>query len=422
MFLVSAPPLPDAAPSHQSGDGMPAVVQSISHGVLLNVFFLVAISDVTSVSLGGGNVRWAWAALPFLFFLLPKRRDPKGMLFLTMLLFATHVAASFMSGLVVKGLIYSSWIWVNYIFFFRVGYLLAIELQDRVWQALLWGGRIQIVLGIVLVLLGMHERARFIYFEPSYLAIGLVPYLFATLFWSRKKWLDGSFLVALIVFNQSANMMIAILVAMVFWLASNRRIWVSVSLSVLVVLAGYISYQVALGDPSNPNHGVATWVAENGISLDMITAILSRAGNRVPRFQAAMEMLPGHWLTGFGPGAYLDITANRNFDHIIDGLEYLDPAGLPVINILLEAISNAGVLAAVVLLAVFVHVMHLVITRVEDDRERRVMIGSLFAFGVMLQFESSYLRAYVWLAFGIFVARALHRDPGPTVPGVQGSA
>lgn len=37
--------------------------------------------------------------------------------------------------------------------------------------------------------------------------------------------------------------------------------------------------------------------------------------------------------------------------------------------------------------------------------EKWIMLGCLAAFGLMLQFESSYLRAYVWFAIGVFVAR-----------------
>lgn len=422
MSVVSSSFLSDKISACPESGSAPTVAMPVYYGILFNVFFLLAISDVTSVSLGGGNVRWAWVFLPFLFFLLPKRKDPKGMLLLTMLLFVTHVAASFISGFVVKGLIYSVWIWINYLFFFRAGYLIAGELREGVWAALLWGGRAQIVLGVVLVLLGVHERARFVYFEPSYLAIGLVPYLFVSLFWSREKWLDGIFLLILVIFNQSANMVVAMVVAMLYWLVVNRRVWISVIFLVFAILVGYISYRVVLDDPASPNHGVAVWVADNGVNLDMIYAIIGRAGNRAPRFQAAMEMLQGHWLNGFGPGVYVDITANRDFDHITDGLEYLDPAGLPVINVLLEAVSNAGVLAAVVLIVVFLYVMFLVIVRVNDNDERRVMIGAMLAFGVMLQFESSYLRAYVWLAFGIFVARALHLRVVSIVPAGKETA
>lgn len=379
------------------------------NSILFNCFFLVAIADVTSLNLSGGNIRWAWFALPFLYLLLPKGGEPKVMFNLTAVFFVLHLMSAAISGWLVKGFLYSSWILINYLFFFRAAYLLTGALKEHVWSALLWGGRAQIVLAIAFVLFGMHERAQFIYFEPSYLAIGLIPYLFTAIFWSRQKWIDGILMVALIAFNQSANMLIAICVAFVFWLFINRRIWVSVALVVLVVLGGYVFFTIALEDAANPNHSIALWIAENGISLDVVTTVLARAGNRVPRMQAALEMLDGHWFTGFGPGVYLGNTANLNFNHITDGLEYLDPAGLPVINVLLESITNAGLIAAILLIFVFLYIIYLVITRVKHTMERRIIIGAMIALGFMLQFESSYLRAYVWLTFGVFVARALHQ-------------
>lgn len=382
----------------------------IPSAVLFNLFYLVGVADLTSLNLGAGSVRWAWMALPLMCIRLPKGGEPKIVFILTLLFFAVHLIAALLSEWVLKGLLYSSWIIFNYAFFFRAGYLLANELQEHIWSAFLWGGRLQIVAAVALVLCGIHDRAQFIYFEPSYLAVGLVPYLFAAMLWSRIKWLDCFLLLALIAFNQSANMLMAISIAVLFWLITNGRIWISLGLAFLLIFIGYIFYLITLGDTSSPNHGVAVWISENGISIELTKAILARAGNRIPRMLAALEMLDGHWLIGFGPSVYLENTANLNFDHLTDGVDYLDPAGLPVINVLLESITNAGLLAAILLSIIFLYVLYISITRVDDVREKRMIVGALLAFGLMLQFESSYLRAYVWISFGVFVARALRRE------------
>jgi hypothetical protein len=348
--------------------------------------------------------------------LLPKRSEPKAVFFILSMLFCVHLFAASVSDSVAKGFYYSVWIPINYIFFFRSAYIITAGLKDRVWLAFLWGGRIQILTAITLVVLGVHERAQFIYFEPSYMAIGLVPYLFASLFWSSNKLLDVSLVVALIVFNQSANMMIAIIVAFIFLLLTSQRLWLSIGLVLLTILCGYVFYQIALNDVGNPNHGIAVWLNENSISLDMMTAIFARAGNRIPRMLAALEQLNGHWLMGFGPGGYVEYTANRNFDHLTEGLDYLDPSGLPVINVLLEACANAGILAAILLICIFLYVLYMALIKIRNRSERRVIVGAMFALGVMLQFESSYLRAYVWLAFGVFVARSLHQNSESYLP------
>jgi hypothetical protein len=381
----------------------------ILYGLLFNCFYFVAIADVTSLAVLGGNVRLAWILIPFLYCLIPKGREPKYALLATAMLFIFHMLASIMSESVVKGVIYSCWIWVNYIFF-RAAYILTHVLRGHVWSSLLWGGRVQIVFAIVMVLFGFHERAQFIYFEPSYLAIGLVPYIFVVIFWSVHKWIDAVLLIFLIVFNQSANMMLAMIVAAVYWLITNRKLWLSFVIVVFSVLLICILYQIALADPSNPNHAVVLWFHVNGLNYDFIDIILSRGGNRMPRMQAALEVLEDNWFFGFGPGSYLDISASRNFDHITNGIEYLDPAGLPVINVLIESVANAGIFAALVLVAFIIFIYKMVSSRVKDWREKRIILGALLTICVLMQFESSYLRAYLWFICGVFMARSINNS------------
>jgi O-antigen ligase len=196
-----------------------------------------------------------------------------------------------------------------------------------------------------------------------------------------------------------------VFVALLFWLFCNKRFKVSAALLALIPCLLYLAYWVALVDPDSPNHGIAEWVSENSLTVDFWVELLKRAGNRYPRFEAALEMVEGHWWLGLGPGGYAALTKGMNFDHISGGVAYFDPAGLPVINVLLEAVTNAGIFSALVLVACFAYLVSCV-ARVQDDLQRWTMMGALFAIGLMLQFESSYLRAYVWFAAGVFVSQS----------------
>jgi hypothetical protein len=378
--------------------------------ILFNLIYLVGISDLTSLSIGGGNVRWAWASLPLLALLVPGRRGDTPLLRASLGLFAVHVVAAFAAGAVGRGLVYSVWILVNYYFFFRAAYLITRALGDRVWDAILWGGRVQIACGVLLTLAGIDERARFVYFEPSYLAIGLVPYLFTVVIRSHRRLLDYGLLLSLLVANQSANMLLAMATALVFWLACTRRLLVLLGLAIAIPAAAYGGYRHALNDPADPNHGVAAWLSENPINVEIAAVLLTRAGNRAPRVEAALEVVGDRWLFGLGPGNYNDITSSMNFDHLTGGLEYQDPAGMPVINVLLEAVSNAGLPAAAILLLVYLAVARDAL-QIRNNEERWIVLGSLTAIGLMLLVESSYLRAYVWFAFGVFVARSRASRP-----------
>ena len=116
-------------------------------------------------------------------------------------------------------------------------------------------------------------------------------------------------------------------------------------------------------------------------------------------------MQEGNWLLGTGPGSYAELTQGRDFSAISGGVEYLDPAGLPVINVFLEAANNAGIFAALVMLFWSVYVAK-TLMHTKNAVERRLMLGASVALFLMLMFESSYLRAYVWITMGVFLARA----------------
>jgi len=386
-----------------------------SLALLFNIFYFIAISDVTSLNIAGGNIRWSWIALPFLCLLLPKGKEPRIIIIYVLALFFIHVEASFLYGSFIKGFVYSAWILVNYLLFFRSAYLITSQLKDGVWNAFLMGGRIQIISAVILVALGAHERAQFIYFEPSYLAIGLVPYLFASIFWSKHKLLDYSLILLITISNQSATMMAALFVSILFWLTFNKRFFISFLLLIFTPLSVYLAYWFSLNNASNPNHSIAVWISENGINYDLLLVLLQRGGNRIPRLQAALDLIDGKWLTGLGTGSYVEITSNMNFDYITDSIKFLDPAGLPVINVILEAIANAGIFAALILTLVFLTIFFKG-TRIINRQERFIILGSLTAFGIMLQFESSYLRAYVWFAFGVFAARS-RKSPAVIISG-----
>ncbi|MEY2689139.1 MAG: hypothetical protein RL375_3337 [Pseudomonadota bacterium] len=383
--------------------------------LLFNLVYLAAIADVTSMSFQGGAVRAAWLLVPFLLFLLPAYRDAWMPLLAVFLLFSLHVVASFVVGPLLKGLAYSFWILVNYVLFYRTAYVLTALLGSRVWNVVLLGGRVQILLGVLLFAFGVHERTQFIYYEPSYLAIGLVPYLFCVLFWSRRRLVDYSLLGLVLVTNQSANLMLALVVAVALWFLYARKAGQLLALSLLVAAAAVGFFWAALSNPDNPNHGLAVWFSENGWNPELWTEVGRRAGNRLPRLQAALELLDGRWWFGLGPGNFPALTVGMDFDALSGGVDYYDPAGLPVINVFVEAAANAGILALLMVAVMFVMVFFAAL-RIHDRKERWIALGIVVAFCVMLQIESSYLRAYVWFSFGVLMARvdvarrALHPD------------
>lgn len=381
----------------------------LKYGFLFSLVYFIAISDFTSVNIAGGNFRLLWLALPLVYFFIPRGREPKWPFVFASFLCLMHLMAAIASDSKLQGVFFSFWIFFNYIFFFRTAFLITLKLGDDIWKVVLLGGRVQVVFGILFVFFGLHERAQFLYFEPSYLAIGLVPYVFTIFFWVEKKSLDFFLLFSLVAFNQSANLMLAIAIASFFWLFVNKRIWQSLLGFFFVLISAYVAFLFALSNPASPNHAVASWLSDNGVSAELVTAILSRGGNRVPRMEAAFEILEeGNWWVGVGPGSYIEMTKVRDFGHISGAVAYLDPAGLPAVNILLESALNAGIFSTICMVIFYLYCLRLAAVEVKNFRERSLILGAMLAFGLMMMFESSYLRAYIWIAFGVFVSRA-HR-------------
>lgn len=387
---------------------------------LFLIFFLVSISDATSISIGSGNIRIAWILLPFLAFLLPKFKDDGGSLIFSCTLFAIHIISSIYNDIIISGSIFSFWIIFNYFFFFRSGYIITKIIGDKIWDAILALGRLQIIIGCALQFAGIHERTQFTYYEPSYLAIGITPYILCTVFWSQRKLLDYLLISILLITSQSANLAIAISLTAVCYLFFSRKFAITAAIILLTPTFIYLSYWIVLQNPENPNYGLANWINQNGIGAELIFEVLRRAGNRVPRIEAALEILNENWWLGVGPGKYIGLTSNMNFDHLTDGISYYDPSGLPAINIIIESMINSGIGGAIIILAYSGYIFHRV-RKTENNNERQLMLGSLLALFTMLQIESSYLRAYVWLILGVFLARtpsssALSIDLSPEHP------
>lgn len=370
--------------------------------LLFIILNMVAASDITSISLGFGSIRLAWALLPIIYIFLPRTKENKFPLACAAALFLIHVIASFVSDDWISGIVYSAWIVVNYIYFFRSGYSIGKETGSLIWYAVLISGRIQILCGIIFVIFGLHERAQFFYFEPSYMAIGLIPYIIATAHYSNARKIDFLLIVALIAFTQSANLLIVIACAATTFLIAKRKI--KSTIIALAIISPLIYYYLnwAAGNGESPNHYIAKLFLEEGLNGDAWLELINRAGNRFPRMQAAFDSInPNNFYLGMGPGRYTQITSNINFDHLTNGLEYLDPAGLPVVNVILELLTNAGILAAAI---VVVFTAHLLIKskNISDTASRRIVISSIATVAIVMQIESSYLRAYIWLYFGLF--------------------
>jgi hypothetical protein len=374
----------------------------------LHLALLAAGADLSGIDVGGTSVRLAWVLLPVAAFMIRRSRVDMYWLLATLLLVTIHVLASIGSMAPLRGIVYSGWIIFNYILLFRPGINAARQLGSEVWQVVIVSGRIQIIGGLLLVAAGVHDRAQFLYYESSYMAIGLIPYVFASIYLSRRRALDIGLIVVLLASNQSASLALVLIVAFVGWLVREGLSWQSVSVIAAVPLFAVGMAMRALSDPLSANYNIVKYLVDNGINWELVKVALERGGNRVPRIEAAWRIAQEFPLLGIGPGNYVDFSLSRNFSDLSGGLAALDPSGVPAVNVVVEACTNAGVIASAILIVVFLYMLRRTL-KLRDGGVRRTVLGILFATAITLQFESNYLRAYVWLSFGLCAAQFTSR-------------
>lgn len=370
----------------------------------LHLAMIASVADVSAIELGGINIRIAWLLLPIASVLI--RRGPKDHFWtlLTVALIAVHVTAGLASASPLKGLAYGGWILFSFLMLFRAGVNASRVLGMGVWDVIIANGRLQIIVSLLLVAAGVHGRAQFLYYEASYMAIGLTPYVFAAIHLSKKRWLDFLLIALLLAGNQSANQAMVLGIAIIIWLFQEGLTVRTVAVLLAIPLIGVVMVLQALSSPLSANYNIVTYVRDYGISLELIKVGLERGGNRVPRVEAALEVAKDFPVLGIGPGNYVDYSASRDFTHIHGGLWWLDPGGLPAVNVVVEASTNAGVIAAILLIVAFA-VLFVQALRHRRQTVRRAIIGALIATGIAMQLESNYLRAYLWLSFGIYVGQ-----------------
>lgn len=379
--------------------------------VLFFILFIVSTADASAITLGGINIRIAWVLLPFLVMLLPYSDEEKVSLYFALALFAAHLISGVYSGNIISAVMFSFWILFNYFFFFRSGYIISKFIGTDVWDLFLILGRFQIIVGCLMNFVGINDRTQFIYYEPSYLAMGLVPYIFAAVFWSKTKIIDYLIIALALVTSQSANMAVGVTLVALFMLIRSGKLHVVLALLAIMIFMTFTTFFIILNNPANPNYGIVSWINENGVGFDLIYEIFGRAGNRIPRIEAAIEVLSSNWWLGLGPGNYIPLTEKMEFYHITGGVDYYDPAGLPPINVIIEAVINSGVMGGVILLVYSIYVISKSVM-FSDGVERWIMGGALLTFFLMLQIESGYLRAYLWFIFGAFLARSQKLSDG----------
>jgi hypothetical protein len=377
------------------------------YNFILHALILISILDFSGIVVSDMTVRVGWLFAPLLIlFVKPKSITTAEACFLS--LFTSFHLISCLYNSHYSGLVYVVWIVFNYLVFYRIAASSGIALNVDISKVFIQSGRIQILFGAFLVFISQHERITFTYYEPSYMAIGLIPYITFSLLNRKVLKFDMFCIFLFLALGQSALFILFVVLIISGKLWAERKTSKPFFVLILIAFSGAVFFIDAYNNEQRANHLFVATIVDQGFSL---LTFLDRAGNRFPRMAAAFEVLTHNFYFGIGSGNYPRFVSNLDFTHLDRGLPWLSVENQPPINIFLEAGINAGIFGALVIFIVFVRFAFLAFPRSNDWRYFFV-VSLTFIAGLV---EANYLRAYCWIYFGIIAGHVrfgINRLPG----------
>ncbi|MBB5608605.1 MULTISPECIES: O-antigen ligase family protein [unclassified Janthinobacterium] len=265
--------------------------------------------------------------------------------------------------------------------------------------------RFSVLLSVVLVLVGLQDRAHFLLYEPSYYAIFLIPYyciVFYRLFHTgwKSALFDISLILIAIIFSQSVSMVLWSLFCFLSLYFTSGKVKflhvIAISLSFLIsiaVIASFhertaaivLSFFELIKDPSK-----------------YINLFVLIGGNRLQRVFIAYDAFLMHPVVGIGIGALKEYStahfSMNSFD--FNGISASDfSTEMNATNIFMELMAEAGVVGLVGFLVVLVFVAR----KKSDIGIFSALKIAFIVTMISLLIESSYLRPYVWALYGVII-------------------
>lgn len=371
--------------------------------------FLILLTgfDLVAVNLPIGSFRISififFGVFSFLFLLNKGRLDLR-LLFVFMMLVVSMLVTSFFSSNNLRSFAYVIWLVLSFFLIFLSFKELLVKhysYSDLVC-AVRDTGRIQIVSCFLLSLLGV-ERPSLLYYEPSYLIIALLPYIYFSLrkFSSRSEhafsYIDLFLLVVLLKVTMSANLILAMALCLIFIYARiNIK---AISYFFLFIIAGYYG---ASWYGENHQDLLARTINKVFASADVVTTVLERSGNRWPRMLIGFDVAAENTLYGIGLGTFSEYSMTYNtLRDYAKGFIWNEPRGFPATNIFIEVLAEAGIFVCFFLMLFLVF---LLTRRVNIDSKATSLTDWRLINVIvilLLMIESSILRPYFWFFLAV---------------------
>ncbi|HDT6529685.1 hypothetical protein [Raoultella ornithinolytica] len=365
--------------------------------ILLASFSLTLLTGIDVISVAGVRLSLIPLIIFSVFIIMRKRRIPRISILILLFIVATLPSLLFTYDFQ-KSFSYVIWTIINFIAIIIPFSYLVSEDKDNAIRGMLFSFRFQIALGILLFISGVQGRAHLLYYEPSYFALALTPYILIVaqryINQDKKytyKW-DLILVLISLYITKSANLLLILILSIIVTLFFGKNkiksliVFLIIFLILIILAFLYINYSDDL---------MADTIRNIISSPDKITSALVRTGNRWPRLLLTYDIAISHFW-GVGLGAFASFTDNHFFPMYVDLPWYLNPLHGEGMNIYLELAATGGWIS--LLLWVVFNIKCIFISFRNDNQ----LIGmSLIVILLALNIESNIMRPYYWMILGM---------------------
>jgi O-antigen ligase len=364
----------------------------------------VCFSDYPAITIGGAVLKVAYVIFPAI----------SALVLLENRVFVNkkHLILGIMfAGCILPSVVFSTDFSTSLKFLFGVVVCLAImgsmynmtrKIGMKAVNLLVWIYRASVIVTIPLFASRLQERGHFTFYEASYWAIALIPYYciaFHKLLTGRKLAfiVDGAYIATAILISQSASMILWVILSFAGMLIAMKRVRIKYVLgaATVFIVFGVIAYNF------NERARVVFDAAGNIADVESIFSVLVLVGgNRVQRVLVAYQAFRDHPFFGVGVGALKNFTDLhfRASDFSILGNSAPDfEVSQPATNVFLELAAECGSVG----LIAFLILLRYIFKQCKNKPAVVPFQVALWVTMISLMIESSYLRPYVWMLYGI---------------------
>lgn len=377
--------------------------------IVVSLVLLAATMDWPAIAFGGATVRLAWIILPFLFIIVSRElRFHKAVLLFCLTFLVASIPSIYISLTPQKSTFYILWLLLNYFVFFSIFYTATKQLGGNILIPIVWVSRFHIAFGLLLFVAGIQERPASFFYETSYLSIALIPYAVAIVYKMKcARWFDYVLLLCFALTSRSAALLV-IFGALGLVLSARYLLRSGHSIRNLLKVGAWLSILITFGlvyiyTISDINTRVLRAVIEN-LSPESMHMLLMRGGNRYPRIVAAYNVISENWIAGVGLGSYETYSLSNEINDPGFSDWYLSATGMPAVNVWLEVFATVGIAGFMCFSIATMYLAKKALT--SDSQFRWLIISIVFSIFIVMNFESNYMRAYLWCYLGMVLGLA----------------